>query len=181
MISFKRGKRKTIADYKTQDIYKHYKIKCKERNLEPVPYGKFAKILRVFNENRINLVIMENIEFHMPFRTGSIRVKKKEVKIKIKDNGDVDKRNLSINWKKTKEYWMKQYPNLTSEEIKEIPNKKLIYELNEHTDGFRFIYYWDKITCNIKNQSAYSFTATRTNKEKLTVALKTIRNLNYYE
>jgi len=181
MISFKRGRRKTIADFKSLDIYKHYKQRCKDKNMIPVKYSQFARILQTFNTNRINLTIMENIEFHMPYRTGSIRIKKKEVRVKLDDNGDVDKRNLSINWKKTKEHWIKKYPNKTSEEIKLISNKKLIYELNEHTEGFRYVYYWDKITCNIKNQSAYIFNTTRTNKEKLTIALKTIKNLNYYE
>jgi len=181
MLSFKRGNRKEIANFKTLDVYKLYRQRRRDKELDYVEYGQFARILQTFNENIINLMVHENVDFNMSHRTGSLRVRKKPVRVKLKDNGDVDKRNLSVNWKKTKEYWIKKYPGLTAKQITDIPNKKLIYELNEHTEGNRFVFYWDKITCNLINQSAYVFNPTRSNKQKLTVALKTIKNLNYYE
>ena len=180
-LSFKRGNRKDIADFKTQDVYKLYKQRCKDKGLPYVEYGKFARVLQTFNENIINLMIHENVDFGMSHRTGSLRIRQKEVKNKVKEKEDIYKRNLSINWKKTKQYWLDKYPDKTANEISDIPDKKLIYELNEHTEGYRYVFYWDKITCNLKNQSAYIFNPTRTNKQKLTVALKTIKNLEYYE
>jgi len=180
-MHFQRGKRKTIADYKIQDIYKFYKKRCKEKGTNILDYTIFVRLNKVFYENMMNRIIYEGAEFTIPYRLGGLRVKKKKQILKLDEEGNVDKRNLTPNWKKTKEYWARIYEDKTAEEIKEIKDKHIVYELNEHTDGYRFSFFWDKITCVIPNQSAYYFTPIRKYKERLNVALKTIKNLQYYE
>jgi hypothetical protein len=178
MLNYRRGKRKVIADYKTDDIYKFYKQKYGD---EALSRKAFMKILKETLPELVKLMIFENFEFSMPARLGTMRIKKKLVEPKLDENGDLDVRSLSVNYKKTKELWEELYPDKTPEEIKEIKDKPLVRELNEHTDGYRFIWYWDRLTCNIPNQSAYSIDMTRTYDRQLSNAAKTIKNLDYYE
>lgn len=180
-MHFKRGKRKVIADYKIKDIYKYYKDKCKKKRIKWLEYTQFIKIHKIIYENIMNRIIYEGAEFTFSYRLGGLRIKKKKQVLRLDKEGNVDKRSLSVNWKKTKILWNKQYFGKTFEEIKKIKNKPLIYELNEHTDGYRFSFFWDKITCNVPNQSAYYFEPIRKYKERLAIALKTIKNLEYYE
>jgi len=178
MLNYKRGNRKILANYKTYDIYKHYRTK---HGNDAVDRKTFMKVLKDILPQLILLMIYENFEFSIPARLGTLRIKKKLVEPKLDENGDLDVRSLSINYKKTKELWTKLYPDKTPEEIKEIKDKPLVRELNEHTDGYRFIWYWDRLTCNIPNQSAYSLDMTRTYDRQLSNAAKTIKNLDYYE
>lgn len=178
ILQYKRGNRKIIADYKTGDIYKFYKNKYGN---EALSRKIFMRVLKGILPELILLMIFENFEFSMPARLGTLRIKKKLVEPKLDENGELDVRSLSINYKKTKELWMKLYPGKSPEEIKKVKNKPLVRELNEHTDGYRFIWYWDRLTCNVPNQSAYSLDMTRTYDRQLSNAARTIKNINYFE
>jgi len=177
---FKRGLRKIIADNTPADCYKFYKKNRKhEAEVSPTIYHE---IVQKFNHLTIRAMIYENKEFVMPGRLGSMRILKREQKIRLNKEGNVDTKRLAVNYKKTKELWIKLYPGLTGEEIKEIPNKKVIFEYNEHTDGYKFNFIWNKITSNVKNQTAYYVEMTREAKTELSRALKQVPLLknNFY-
>lgn len=178
-MNFKRGKRKILADYKTRDIYRYYR----EDGGEVSDYSKFVDILSEFNEELIKSIINESYEFIMPRRLGSIRIRKKKVKIQFNEDGTIDKNRFTPDWVKTKKFWSEKYKGLSDEEIAKIPDKKIIYNLNDHTDGYRFGWYWDKVTSNIRNQSAYRLEITRNWNNYFAKQLKTnpkLKNM-YYE
>ena len=176
MLTFLRGNRKVKADYKFDEIYKFYQERWGDKALTRATVKKIYK--KLFPAI-VKLMVFDSFDYRMPARLGYIRVKKKLVEIKLDESGKVDARRLSINWKKTKQYWKELYPTLTIEEIKALKDKPLIREPNEHTGGYRMIWFWDKTTCNIKNQSAYYIDLTRGNDQILSNGIK-YNNLNFY-
>jgi len=126
------------------------------------------------------MIVFDTLDFRMPARLGYIRVKKKLVEPKIDENGNLDTRRLSIDWKKTRRLWDKLFPGKNKDELKAIKDKPLVRELNEDYNGYRVVWYWDKTTCNIKNQDAYYIDVTRDNDRILSRGVK-MNNLNFYE
>ena len=177
MLFFKRGRRKNIADFKTKDIFKYYKEKYKENALTQ---SQVRKIWKTFYPEIIKYMIFNNYEYLLPHHLGSFRIKKKKIEPKIDKDGNLDVGKLSVDYKATKKLWEERYPGKTAEELKMIKNKPLVRELNEHTNGYRCFWYWDKITCNVLNQSAYVLEMTRTNKQLLSKAVST-NDLEFYE
>lgn len=177
MLTFKRGKRKVLAAYASNDIYDYYKTHYDR----VVSKSVFMKILKDLYAEIMNMIIFENLDFVLPAHMGSLRIKKKKIELSINKDGKLDKRRFTVNWKKTKEYWGKLYKDKTAEELKEIKDKPVIIELNEHSDGYRYTWFWDKTTCNALNQSAYYFDAIRKYDTLIAKASKTVRDLNYYE
>jgi hypothetical protein len=176
MLSYKRGKRDIIAENKIADIYKFYKSSINN----PVSQSVVKAVYKDVFPELIKLIVLENFEFRMPGKLGHLRVRKKRIEAKIDNNGDLDTRALSINWKKTKQLWEKKYEGLKEEELLAIPDKPVIRELNEHTDGYRFMWHWDKRATSIPSQNAYYIQLTRANKKILSQASKT-NELNFFE
>jgi len=173
---YRRGKRKVLADYKFDDIYTFYKERYKDKAL---PKNVVKKIYQKIFPEIVKLMVFDNLDYRMPARLGYIRVKKKLVGPKITESGELDTRSLSINYKKTKKLWQELYPGKTGEELKEIRNKPLVRELNDHSNNYRVIWFWDKTTSNLKNQNAYYINMTRDNDRILSSGVKT-NKLNFY-
>ena len=177
MLVFKRGKRRIIATYKIKDIFKFYKKKYGEKALSQ---SQVHDIWKTFYPEIIKYMIFNNYEYLLPHHLGSFRIKKKKVEPKIDKEGNLDISKLSVDYKATKRLWEERYPGKTSKELKQIKDKPLVRELNEHTDGYRCSWYWDKMTCTVPNQSAYILEMTRTNKQLLSKAVST-NDLEFYE
>lgn len=177
MLTFKRGCRRVKADYKFNEIYNFYKEQYGDKAL---PKETVRIIYSKLFPGIVKLMVFETLDFRMPAHLGYIRVKKKLVEPKLYDNGELDTRRLSVNWKKTKQLWQKIYPDKTAEEIKLIEGKPIVRELNENTEGYRLTWFWDKTTCNLKNQTAYYIDITRDNDKILSKAVQT-NALNFYE
>ena len=121
-----------------------------------VGYKKYRRVCEEFNKLIIDGILLKAKEFKMPYRLGTLRILKKEM------NYSAGKNKLKIDWKATNE------------------NGKVIYHLNDHTDGFNYRWFWSKKTAIVKNKTIYSFQATRTNKRRLAGLLKT-KQVDYFE
>lgn len=154
---FKRGKGKYNSEYSLSDLYNHYNLKYKNTVSKKV----FKKVIQDYFDLLIPEVINNNLEFRLPCKLGYFRIKSKEYKPKLDENGDLDRHSLIIDYGKTLKLWNRLYPGKTAEEIKLIPNKKLVYYLNEHSDNKRYLWFWDKCTCNVQNQSYFKIEVTR--------------------
>lgn len=174
-MAFIRGKGKNNADIKLIDLYKSYKKHVKD----PVDYKTYSDFLKQYNEKIMSAIIYESFEFKMPFKLGYIRVQKLKYTPYMK-NGELRKNHLHVDWKSTLEKWRKDYPGLTDEEIKKIPNKKRLLYLNEHSNGYSVRFLWDKRISNVKNQSCYRFQPTRTAKEFLAKFIKKTGVIDYF-
>jgi thiol-disulfide isomerase/thioredoxin len=176
MLSYKRGTGKNNASYALRELYKEYK----SMSDNPVEYKVYAELLKEYNDRIIKAIIYDNLEYKMPYRLGYLRLQKLK-KIPFFKDGKLIKKHISPDWKRTKEFWEKEYPGLTTEELDLIPDKKVLIHHNDHTDGYSARWYWDKRFSNVKNQSCYIFKATRTAKETLAAFIKKIGLIEYFE
>ncbi|QDP46421.1 MAG: hypothetical protein GOVbin1709_83 [Prokaryotic dsDNA virus sp.] len=122
-----------------KDSFKDYKKEGGE-----LDYIQYRDICEKYNQYIVNCIIEDTLEFKLPERLGSIRIRK----IKGKVGGK------RIDWALTKKY-----------------NKK-IYHLNMHTDGYYYKWMWHKQDACFKNKSVYSFVAPRKAKRKMAGLLK---------
>jgi len=175
MLTYKRGPGKNPADYKFAEIFAFYKETYKDAAL---PRDVVRKLYSKLFPAIVKLMIFENLDYRMPVRMGYLRVKKKAVAPSIDSSGNLDTRGLSVDYKKTKRLWQKLYPDKTAEEIKAIEGKPIVRELNEHSNGYRLVFFWDKTTSNLSNQNAYYVKLTRTNCQTLSHGAK-YNNLNF--
>jgi hypothetical protein len=176
-LIYQRGERKVKADYKFDDIYKFYKERWGNKTL---PKSVVREIYKRLYPAIVKMMVFESFDYRMPARLGYLRVKKKLIEPKIDENGNLDARRLSANWKKTRQYWRELYPNKTPEEIKAIKHKPIVRETNDHTNGYRMVWFWDRTTSNLKNQTAYYIDMSRTNDQILSNGIKYNKNLNFY-
>ena len=166
------------------EIYTFFKKKFSKEEKESsafIDYTKFSAVLKEFNLGLTEMIIDEATEFKLPLQLGYVRIRKYKKKLKLKEDGSIDKQCMSVNWKETKLYWEELYPGKTNGELKEIRNKPLIYYLNEHTDGYGFLLYWNKKGSNAINRSVYSMVLTFSNNRHLAQVLKGDKKIDYYE
>lgn len=135
------------------DIWKQYK---KEKIVPDIDEKTFKNILYDLNKLKSDLIIRSSFEYRLPFRLGFLRIRKGKLRIKIV-NGKMDINKNIIDWKATLDYWEKQYGTRNRKELKKIPEKKVIFQTNEHTDGNVMRWYWDKNISNVKNKSVFLF------------------------
>jgi len=120
-----------------KDSFKDYKKEGGD-----LEYKVYRDICEEYNEEVINNIILDTLEFKIPNRLGSIRIKKVKGSPK------------RVDWALTKKY-----------------NKK-IYHLNMHTDGYYYKWMWHKKDALFTNKSVYSFTAPRKAKRRMSGLLK---------
>jgi hypothetical protein len=170
MITYKRGKGKNNISIGAEDFYKYYL--CNRKSNHELLQKEFSDILYEFHDAVTNFCVYDNYILHLPFNLGNIYIVKKKLKIFIDDNGKLVKR-APVNYLATKELWERD------EEAKK--NKKLIYYLNEMTDGYIMSWKWNKSKVTLVNKGVYIFRPLRQIKRKITEALeKTEYKLNYY-
>jgi hypothetical protein len=177
MIAYKRTIGKNNADCALPELYKHYKKTIDN----PVIYKIYSQFLKEYNSRIMDAIIYENLEYKMPCRLGYLRIQRRRLKPFVDNEGKIVKSHIAPDWYSTKKYWMKIYPGLTEEEIKNIEHKKIIRHNNDHTNGYSTRFFWDKRYSNVKNQSCYIFKATRTAKENLAKFIKKIGLIEYFD
>ena len=148
----KRGEGNYKKDFGTNEIYKYYQDKV----IPELQVDKqlFRKICDEFNKLIIDEILINSEDIRLPYRLGTIRVKKSKMKYD-------DKNKLKIDWAASRKLG------------------KRIYHLNDHTGGYKYRFYWTKGI--VKNITAYSFIPTRTNTRTLASILKDKdRQLDYF-
>ena len=143
---FPRGKRKLVADFKTKEMYEFYKDKYGDKALDK---KTFLSIWERFIDIRMQMVVYENLEFHLPYRMGSIMIKLGKPANRINKNGNYQ---FIVDYGASKKKWEELYPDLTTAEVKAIKNKPLVPVFNKTTNGRRVYWRWEKLTCNFKNK-----------------------------
>jgi hypothetical protein len=147
------------TDYGIRETFSFYKEEG-----GTVEYSIFAKVLKEFYQELANLIIFKAFDFKMPFRLGRLRIRKYKPKLKSNEDGSLDMTRYRPDWAATKKLWA------ANEEAKK--QKKLVYHLNDHSNGYQHRFFWEKRTSNIPNHSAYCFLPSRKNKRTLAAELK---------
>jgi hypothetical protein len=136
------GQTKTL-----KDAHKHYADEVVKDTFFDVEYKTYRKACEMFNKRISEKILKSAEEFQLPYRLGTIRVKKKKMSFK-------DKKRLKIDWQETKKLG------------------SVVYHMNDHTDNYRYGWKWDKSNAIVKNKKVYSFMPTRNNKRTLAALLK---------
>lgn len=135
-------------------MYKYYI--SKNKNLSPyfVSYEIYSKILKLYFKEIVNIVLEKGDSFKLPCNLGAFQIVKKKM--------DFSKRLLPgvIDWKNSLEY------------------HKLIHHINDHSDGYKYLFKWNKRWAKTINITKYRFIATRDNKRLL--AYKIINRIRDY-
>lgn len=159
MVKNKRTEGKITADYGMKDYYNYFIRGNPEININR---GTYNNIISDFNEEIINLIIEDNLEYVLPHLGSSISIKKTKRTPKI-INGKLY--NTSpVDWVATNKLW---------DEDEEAREKKLLVRyLNNHTSKFVFSIYFKKYISSFTNKNIYSFVSNRTFKRKLGARIK---------
>jgi hypothetical protein len=172
--------RRYNQDVSIKDIYEYYaQMYFKEKFIKKD--GTVSKKSIVHKNSKYNVIIktynniikdyhelmcddiLKGKDFTIFERLGVIGIRKNKIKIKVKDNGEVET-NAPIDFKSTMELWA------DNKEAKE--KKILIRHINIHTKKYIHRWYWDKNHANFRNKTAYSFIPSRKNKRNLAQVLK---------
>ena len=151
--------KKSSIKYGIREAYKYYKLYREN----PVSYKQFRAIWNTFIDKVTTSIVEEGKDFSMPYRLGGVGVRKRKIIVKLNPDGTIDKRSLRPDWNATRQLWAKD------PEAKE--QKTLVFHLNKHFNGYNAKWHWDKTTCIVTNQTAYSLTMSRDNKRKLSAAI----------
>lgn len=184
----KKGKQteKHKAHIKSLDFYKFYSIMhFKEYNEKRkrvlidkaspyyIDYSKYCKILSSFNITLRHEILYNAFEFIMPYRMGTLSIKKKKLTPWFNEKGKLIN-PMPVDWKTTMELW-----DLDPEAKKQ---KKLFKHTNKHTQGYVAKWYYSTRQATFQWKSAYGFMPCRTAKVLLGKALKDEDStVDYYE
>ena len=161
---------KQSVKYGIREAYKFYK----SYSDNPLDYKTFRAVWLSLIDKVVQGIIVEGKDFTMPYHLGSVGIRKQKIRVKLNEDGTIDNRYLRPDWDATKKLWARDF------EAKK--NKQLVYHLNKHFNGYNCKWFWDKSTCAVSNQTAYSLTMSRENKRRLSRAIFDEElEVDYYE
>lgn len=133
----------------------------------------YGDIMRRFHLYMGEGIIERSETFKMPAGLPKIRVKKYKRNPRFKKDGTIDPRSLPVDWGATRKLWDKDpYARKA---------KKLVFYLNDHTDGYSFMVWMDKTTTWLKNISPYQFRPVRAmDKDLYSAIMDPRKNIDYY-
>lgn len=148
--SASRTKSYTIASF-----YNDYLDNIEKDTVYDINYTKYRAIVTDYFKYLRQRLIEEGKMIKLPYRMGNVQVVKSRPK-------HLDKRSLRIDYQATKQ------------------ENKLVLLLNEHSDFFKYRYWWNKVDMMVPNKSQYQLVATRANKRRLAQIIKN-KELDYQE
>ena len=152
-----------------KEIFRFYKQSASR----PTDFRTFKRVWEAFIDEVMQGIILQGKDFSMP-SLGSVGIRKQKVIVAMTPEGDIDKRYLRPDWKATKLLWARDEVAKTA--------KRLVYHLNKHFNGYNCKWFWDKATCSVPNNTAYSLTMTRANKRELARVIQDDDvEVDYYE
>ena len=129
-------------NYTIADFYISYRDYIEQGTQYDVDYETFRKILNDYFKYIRDEIMLRSKEFKLPCRLGTLSVIKHKPK-------EFTGKSLRWDWQSTKQLG------------------KPVYYLNEHSNYYKYRFFWSKQNCIIKNKSKYMFIASRANKRNL--------------
>ena len=133
--------------YTIKDFYESYNNFIEGNELYTIDYKVYREIVTDYFKYIYDRVIEQSAEFKLPCRLGSLCVVKHLPK-------HYDSKSLRVDFKATNEL------------------HKIIFHLNEHSNGYKFRFYWNKKESLVTNKTKYQLVATRFNKRRLAQIIK---------
>lgn len=133
--------------YVIKDFHNHYRGLIENGTVYDVELSVYRNVLVDYFKYLRDSVIEEGRDVKFPCRLGRFYIIKHKPKT-------LTKQSLKVDFKTTRELG------------------KIIYHLNEHSDGFKYRFFWQKTNSMIKNQVKYMFIWARDNKRRLAQIIK---------
>lgn len=134
------------------DLYRYYKDKYGTPKKGGCSRKVFSGVIDEFNRYIADR-LLEGDRICLPNRMGYIQVMKFKQKYILDRNRKIKTKLLMIDWEKTWEWWKKD-PIAAKD-------KKFTYYVNDHSDGYRYKFVWDKINTNASGIAIFSFKPSR--------------------
>lgn len=131
--------------YTIPDFYAKYVELTKENPVYAVDFKLYKEIVSAYFKTVKDILLEEGRTYKLPCGLGMLFISKR------KPN---QKDRISVDFANTKKYG------------------KTIFHLNEHTNGFRYKFYWNKTNATHPMAHAYNFVASRANKRQLCALIK---------
>lgn len=141
--------------YTIASFYNDYLTTIEPDTVYDIDYNKYRAIVTDYFQYLRQRLIEEGKMIKLPYRMGNVQIVKSRPK-------HLDKRSLRIDYQATKQ------------------ENKLILLLNEHSDFFKYRYWWNKVDMMVPNKAQYQLVATRANKRRLAQIIKN-KELDYQE
>jgi len=132
--------------------------------------AQYTSLLDEINQSIVNNLIHNNLVLKLPLKLGELSIRKFKPRVKIVDGKVVN--GKAPNWDATIKLW-------ESDEDAKL-KKKIIRQENKETNGFTFIFFYQKKNAYFTNKLLYKFRACRTANIMLRQALKDNPELDYY-
>lgn len=149
---------KTQYRTSSKENYKRFCIENPEIN---ITYDKWKSVLYTYAEVYTESILETGDKLKLPWGFGAFSINKKKSK-------------------KTKEWNGKTYINLPIDWVKTKQEGKRVYNMNYHTDGYRFRWLWFKDSCYFYQSDLYNFKPSREVSRKLAAYLNKSTS-QYYE
>lgn len=120
--------------------YKRFKAEYPQTKVD---YYTWSNIIYTFNYNQRDYCLETGDKVKLPWGFGELATSKKKTKKTITDPSGIERINLPINWKRTKELG------------------KRIYHFNFHSDGFKLKWKWFVKTARFKSSKFWVFKPSR--------------------
>lgn len=130
--------------YTIKDFYNSYADYTESNDFKDIDFVTFKSILQDYFEHILTEVLYNGKIFTFPARFGEISVRK------YKGNPNI----MQFDYQSSKEF------------------NKPVWYFNDHTDGNRYKFYWNKSKLLVKNCTKYQMVFTRANKRQLAKILK---------
>ena len=133
--------------YTGKDFYKSYIDYVGDNPLYQVEYRVFRDIINDYFKYLRDELIENGKEIKLPCRLGTLSIVKHKPK-------EYSGRSLRIDYVETKKVG------------------KVVYHLNEHSNFYKYRYYWNKHNMLNHNKTMYQLIMTRDNKRRLAYIIK---------
>lgn len=128
--------------YTIADFYINYKKSIDANTQYDVDLKTYKAILIDYFQYIRDQIMQESKEVKLPCRLGTLQIIKHQPK-------EFTGKSLRWDWKATRE------------------TGKPVYLLNEHSDFYKYRFFWSKRGCLLTNKGKYQFVASRQNKRDL--------------
>lgn len=133
---------------------KTYERFCQKHPEHRISFKKWKEVLRTFNESFRDYILETGDRCKLPYGFGDFSISKKKTR-RFRTTADGNEViALPIDWQKTKQ------------------KGKRIFLFNDHTDGYRFRWYWFKSGLRLLGGKYLAFKPARTSSRKLAEYLK---------
>lgn len=143
-------------DYRTVSRQAYQELREQYPSLN-ITYKQYTNVIYEINTAISDFLIETGQKVSLPYGCGDLSiVKYKPLKYKKVStiNGTKTIINLPVNWELTRK------------------NKKIIYHLNAHTDGYKFRIRWFNDVCRFQHKKLFNFKSCRKTARKLAQVLK---------